>query len=338
MSNDQLASAARLMDVTLGYFYSAALRAVAVTGLADHADGQPRTAADLAAATGVSADGVARVLRLLATRGLFAEDDPGWFRLTAAGEPLRSDSPVSVRDMIVMQTDRSLWLPAGEMERCLAEGRSLTEDLLGQPFFDYFAQDPDLTAIFHNGMAAASAMENAPAATAYDFPDAGTVVDIGGGHGGFLAAVLRANPGLHGVLYDEAHVLTGHGLADQPDLDGRWACADGDFFTSVPSGDVLVLKRILHDWDDEQCARLLRTCRQALNPDGRILVIDTVIAPDNQPHQGKVLDLLLMVSMGGRERTEDDFRRLFADAGLQLVRTVATPAPVSIVEAAPIPS
>lgn len=335
MTSDQLAAAGRLMDAALGYMVSAALRAATVTGLADHFDDQPRTPADLAAATGASAAGLVRVLRLLAGEGLFAEDDQGRFRLTRAGEPLRSDSPVSVRDMIVMHTERSFWLPAGEIERCVAEGRGLTEDILGMPFFDYYTQDPGLTALFHDGMAATSALENAPIAASYGFPATGTVVDIGGGHGGFLAAVLSANPGLHGVLYDEAHVVAGHDLAGQPGLAGRWTGAAGDFFGSVPSGDILVLKRILHDWDDERCARLLRVCGQALNPGGRIIVIDAVIRPDNRPHRGKVLDLLLMASLGGGERTEGDFRRLLADAGLRLARIVPTPTPLSIVEAVP---
>ena len=338
MRNNQLSDAAKLMDAAIGYMFSAALRAVAVTRLADHLDDHPRTPADLAAAAGVSADGVARVLRLLATQGLFAEDVQGRFRLTEAGEPLRSDSRVSVRDMVVMHTDRSFWLPAGEMERCMTEGRALTEDILGKPFFGYYTQDPGLTALFHGGMAATSAIEDAPIAAAYDFPATGTAVDVGGGHGGFLAAVLRANPGLHGVLHDEAHVLAGHRLAGQPDLAGRWTCAAGDFFSSVPSGDILVLKRILHDWDDERCVRLLRVCRQALNPGGRVLAVDSVIIPDNLPHQGKVMDLLMMASTGGRERTEDDFRRLLADAGLRLVRIVSTPAVLSIAEATPAPT
>ncbi|MFD0396047.1 methyltransferase [Streptomyces nogalater] len=160
----------------------------------------------------------------------------------------------------------------------------------------------------------------------------GTVVDVGGGHGGLLLEVLRRQPGLHGVLHDQAHVLADHRLGDHDGIAGRWSTADGDFFSAIPPGDVYLIKRILHDWNDEQSAAILRNC-QAMAPGGRILVIDAVVPPGNLPHQSKTLDLMMMSSLVGRERTEGDFVQLFKDAGLRLQRIVPTPTVLSIVEA-----
>ncbi|MFH8796083.1 methyltransferase [Streptomyces sp. NPDC017941] len=324
---------AALIDAALGFVFPAALRAAALARVADHLSEGPRTPAEVAAATDTDPAALTRVLRLLATRGLFGEDEQGRFRLEAAGQALRSDVPGSVRDGILMITDRTFWLPAGRMDHCLSTGGSVFEDIFAKPFFDHFAQDAETAAVFHDGMAAMSGVENGPIADAYDFPRTGTVVDVGGGQGGFLAAVLRASPGLNGVLYDRAHVVAGHRLGDDAALADRWSTAEGDFFTDVPRGDILLLKRILHDWQDEQCVRLLRACRRSLAPGGRVLVVDAVIAPDNRPHQAKDLDLLMMASLVGRERTHEDFRALLAEAGLRLTRVCSTPTVLSVVEA-----
>ncbi|MCC3774197.1 acetylserotonin O-methyltransferase [Streptomyces sp. UNOB3_S3] len=331
MTNDD-ASAARIIDEALGFLYPAALRTAAAVGVADHLTDGPRTPSDLAKATGTDPRSLHRVLRLLATRGLFEEDAEGRFHLTETGSALRSDAPVSVRSAVLMITDRTFWLPAGEMTRCLEEGTSAFEGIFGVPFFDYFTGNAETAAIFHDGMASMSDAENQPIADAYSFPPSATVVDVGGGHGGLLQSALRNTPGLQGILYDRPHVLAGHRL-DTPDLAGRWTLAEGDFFTSAPPGDIYLLKRILHDWDDTQSRTILRNCREAMAPGGRVLVIDAVIPQDNAPHQGKTLDLLMMASLVGRERTEREFKDLFAEAGLHLSRIIPTGTVLSIVEA-----
>ncbi|RPE45875.1 O-methyltransferase [Streptomyces sp. Ag109_O5-1] len=329
---DPRASSAFLVNESLGYLFPAALRVAAVVGVADHLAGGPRTAAELAEATRTDARSLYRVLRLLATRGIFVEDAGGRFRLTSVGDTLRSDAPCSARSAVLMNTDRSMWLPVADLSRCVSESTSAFEHLFGLPFFEYFAQDEDTADVFHTGMAAMSAAENEPIAAACEFPSTGTVVDVGGGHGGFLLAVLDHHPGLHGVLLDQPHVLAGH-LLDKPGTAGRWSIESGDFFTAVPEGDVLVLKRILHDWEDDQCVTLLDRCRAALAPGGRIMVVDAVVPPGNTPHQAKTLDLLLMAVLVGRERTEPEFAALFEAAGLKLSRIVPTPTVLSVVEA-----
>ncbi|WP_316524388.1 methyltransferase [Kitasatospora brasiliensis] len=326
-------SAAFLVDEALGFVFPAALRAAADTGVADALAAGPATPAELAAATGTDADTLYRVLRLLATRNVVTEDEQGRFTLTEAGQALRGDVPYSVRDAVLMLTDRTFWLPAGRMAHCLTEGGSAFDASFGMPFFDHFAQDERTAAVFHVGMAAMSETENAAIAAAFELPDSGTVVDVGGGHGGLLREVLRRGPGLHGVLYDRAHVLAGHRLDGDKEIADRWSTAEGDFFTSVPTGDVLLLKRITHDWDDEQCVTVLSHCRRALRPGGRVLVLDAVVPRDNAPHQAKAMDLLMMTSLTGRERTEADFAQLLGRAGLRLSRVLPTPTVLSVVEA-----
>ncbi|WP_240528760.1 methyltransferase [Streptomyces humi] len=329
---DARASSAFLVNESLGYLFPAALRAAAVVGVADHLADGPRTAAELARATRTDARSLYRVLRLLATRGVFEEDAVGRFRLTAAGDALRTDAPCSARSAVLMNTDRSMWLPTADLSRCVTEGTSAFEHLFGLPFFEYFAQDEDTADVFHTGMAAMSDAENGPIADACDFPPTGTVVDVGGGHGGFLLTVLDRHPALRGILYDRPHVLAGHRL-DTPGTAGRWSTESGDFFTAVPEGDVLVLKRILHDWEDDQCVALLDRCRAALAPGGRILVVEAVVPPGNAPHQAKALDLLLMAALVGRERTAPEFAGLFEAAGLKPARVTPTPTVLSVVEA-----
>ncbi|MFJ8232828.1 methyltransferase [Streptomyces sp. NPDC094448] len=330
-------SNALIVAQALEFLYPAALRAAAAVGVADHLADGPRTPAELAAATGTDEQSLHRVLRLLATRGLFEQDGTGRFGLTADGDMLRTGAQVSARAAVLMLTDPTMWRPAGEMTRCLTDGGSAFDAIFGTDFFTYFARDPQIAAVFHTGMASMSDAEDRPIARSWDFPEDATVVDVGGGYGGLLRQVLATGPALRGVLYDQGHVLVGHGLADPvpggADPAGRWQTAEGDFFHSVPAGDVLLLKRILHDWDDHQCVTILSNCRTALAPGGRVLVIDAVVPEGDAPHQGKTLDLMMMASLVGRERTEADFSRLFAAAGLRLDRVVPTPAVLSVVVA-----
>jgi SAM-dependent methyltransferase len=320
-----------VIELGWGYLYSAALVAVAELGVADRLVAGPLHPAALAEALGVHVQPLHRTLRLLATVGVFVEGEDGRFGLTPAADVLRTEVPGSMRDAVRMLAHESFWVPAGKLATTIRTGQTPFAQIFGGSFFDYFTANPEVGPIFHRGMASFSDTENAPIAAAYDFGRFERIVDVGGGHGGFLVEALRGNTA-RGLLVDAEHVLgeariTAEGLADRCDL------VVGDFFQSVPEGDCIVLKRILHDWADETAIEILRVCRRALRRGGRVLVIDSVIPHGNAPHSGKTLDVLMMVSLSGRERTEQEFGHMLAAAGLKLERVIGTPAVLSIVEA-----
>lgn len=321
-----------IIQLSWAYLYSAALNVVAELGVADHLEGGPKSAATLAEELGVQAQPLYRALRLLATAGVFAEDEGGRFALTPAADLLRTSAPRSLRDAVRMLCHETFWVPAGKLSTTVRTGQTPFAQIFGAPFFDYFSRDPSIVPIFHRGMASFSDTENAGIAGAYDFSRFQRVVDVGGGHGGFLIEVLKSAPAARGVLFDAAHVLEEARIAAEG-LSDRCELVAGDFFKEVPSGDCIVLKRILHDWADEAAADILRACRRALAAGGRVIVVDAVIPPGNAPHTGKVLDVLMMASVPGRERTEEELRRLLAAAALRLERVVHTPTALSIVEA-----
>jgi hypothetical protein len=265
---------------------------------------------------------------------VLVEDEHGRFASTPLGDTLRSDVPGSVRAAVVMAGDPTFTRACGDMGHSVRTGGPAFDHVFGAPFFDYLRTHPEAGAIFNDGMATFSAMENPAIAAAYDFPRGARVVDVGGGHGGFIAEILKAHPTVRGVLYDMPEVVRDAGHARE--LADRCEIREGDFFTSVPTGgDVYVVKRILHDWADEACIRILQNLRRAVPPSGRVLAVDAVLSPVGQPDMSKVSDLLMMVVSPGRERTEEEFRRLYAAAGLRLTRIIRTASALSIVEGEP---
>jgi hypothetical protein len=323
----------QVLGDSLGYLYPAALRVAARFGVADRLVDGPRTATELAAPCGVEAGHLGRVLRFLATRGVFREDETGAFHLTPAAGLLRSDNPVSLRSLVLLFTDDLYWRPAGRLDDAVAGGGTVFDDVFGAQFFDHLPRDEERAELFYTAMADLSVLEQGAIAGSYPFPETGTVVDVAGGRGGLLHAVLTRNPGLRGVLFDREPVLRRHRL-DDPAIAGRWETATGDFYTSVPSGgDVYLLKRIVHDKTDDDSRRILRSCRQAMSDHSRLLVIDAVVPPGNGPHAGVLTDVLMLAVFEGRERTEDEIGELLAGADLKLSQVVATPTALSIVEA-----
>ncbi|HVG57641.1 MAG TPA: methyltransferase [Hyalangium sp.] len=322
-----------IVDLGFGFILSGALAAVTELGVAERLAQGPKSPALLAEELGADASSLFRALRLLASVGVFTEDAEGRFGLTPAADLLRAQAPGSLRDAVLMLTQKIFWAPTGELAEMIRTGKTPFERIFGKPFFDYLASDAAAGATFHRGMSSLSDLEDGPIARSYDFSPFQKVVDVGGGHGGLLIEVLQAHPMLRGVLFDHAHVLAESRIA-RAGLSDRCEHVTGDFLQAVPSGaGVYVLKRILHDWSDEVCVSILRNCRSAMAEGGRVLVIDTVIPPGNAPHGGKVLDVMMMASLQGRERTEEDFRKLFAQAGLRLSRVLPTPTAMSITEA-----
>ncbi|MEJ3745999.1 methyltransferase [Actinomycetes bacterium KLBMP 9797] len=326
--------AVSLLDDAMGYMYPAALGTAAKLGIADELAGGPKTVAELAAATGTHGPFLYRMLRLLASRGVFREDGDGRFHLTERADGLRADSPVSVRKAVIGMTSTVVWRPVELLETAVREGTSVFERTFGAPFFEYIQREPVAAALFYEGMAAFSDAVDSLVIEAYEFPSTGTLVDVGGGFGGLLLRALRRNPGLRGVLFDREQALSGH-LLGQLGADDRWAAVGGDFFVEVPAGDHYLMKYVLHDWSDDECVRILTNCRRAMAPGGRVLIVESVLAPGNEPDTGKLLDLMMMTNLTGRERTEAEFAAVLGEAGLRIARVVPTQAPVSVVEAVP---
>jgi hypothetical protein len=323
----------QILGDALGYLYPAALRVAASADIAGHLADGPATPAELARRTGMHADHLRRVLRFLATREVFREDEEGRFHLTTAANVLRADFPVSLRNLVLLFTGDTYWQPAGRLDETVRRGNSVYDRIFGAQIFDHLPTDAERTRLFTDAMADMSVLEHDGMAESYQFPETGTVVDVAGGLGGMLRAVLTRNPGLHGVLVDRAEVLARHRLAD-PDLAGRWETAEGDFFRKVPAGgDVYLLKRIIHDKSDEDAVRILRCVREAMPDSARLLIIDIVAPPGGVRHPSTISDMLMMAVFEGRERTEEQLAALLSTAGLKISRVLPTPSAMSVTEA-----
>jgi hypothetical protein len=317
-----------------GYIASAALQVAVKLTIADHLVEGPRTVASLADETGVNEDALYRVLRVLASAGVFEETAPRTFALTPAASLLRSDQP-GLHAMALWMTEPFHFRVYAEIMHSMKTGQPAANKVAGKPVFEYLAGEPELSAIFNDAMTAFSASVAPAALKAYDFAGVDVLVDVAGGHGEMLMSILRANPAMRGVLFDLDHVIAGAkpriaaaGLTD------RLATATGDFFKAVPAGDAYIMKHIIHDWDDARAIAILKNIRAAMTKaDGRVILVETVIQPGNQPDLGKFIDLEMLLMPGGRERTAEEFAALFSRAGFALSRVVPTQSPLCIVEA-----
>src|SRR5215218_9361399 len=272
-----------MMGLITGYWVSQAVGVVALLGVADQLGEGPRSSNDPARAVGADPQALYRVLRLLASIGVFDEVSPGSFELTALGETLRSEAPGSVRNFAITETAPGHWLPWGRLPESVRTGRPMAREALGMELFDWYAQNPEEAGFFNAAMGNLSALAAGELVRVYDFSGVRTVADVGGAHGVLLAAVLRANPAARGILFDLPHVIAtageviaAEGIADRCDL------VSGDFFDAVPDGaDLHLLKQIVHDWDDARATRLLQNCHQALAPGGKLLLVEMVVPADN---------------------------------------------------------
>ena len=326
-----------VFQLATGYMASAVLNVVVKLNLADRMAAKPKTAEQLAAETGVNAGALYRGMRLLASVGLFEEDYAHRFVLTPLGEPLRSDSKNSVRDSIEWICDPLHFRIYAETPHAFHTGETVDRRVLGKPIFDYLSQDRSEGDVFDRAMTSFTASMIPALPDAYDFSRIKTLVDVGGGHGSFLTAVLQRNPALQGILYDMPPVASGaNETFERAGVLNRCSVQSGDFFQSVPAGgDAYMLKLIIHDWADEPALKILRNCHQALEGvnGGRLLIMDAVIAPGNEPHFMKFVDIEMLLLPGGVERTAKEFRELLGRAGFRVTQITPTPCPLSIVEA-----
>jgi len=314
---------------------SAALGAVAQLGIADHLADGPKTAADLAARTGASEDAIYRVLRALAVTGVFTETTPRTFALTPAASLLRSDVPGSVLDLVLWMCDAFHFRVYAELAQAVKTGEPIGDKVVGMPVFEYLERNPELGARFNNAMTNFSAGVAPAVLEAYDFNGIGVLVDVAGGHGMLLSTILRQYPSMRGILFDAPHVIAGATAPDALGVASRIEKVAGDFFKAVPAGgDAYIMKHIIHDWNDERSGVILRNIRTALGgkPRGKVILVEAVIKPGNEPDLSKFIDIEMMLLPGGRERTEAEFKALFERNGFRLTRVVPTQAPLWVVE------
>jgi len=330
-----LNSSQQLIRLGLGFVISQALNVAAELNVADRLSAGERSVDDLAAESGCQADALYRIMRVLAAEGVFHETSSRRFKLTELGSALRSDGPPSPRDFIRMM-NREPYRSFAELGHSVQTGLPAFDKVFGKSRFDWLADHPDEATLFQHAMIALSQGANEAVAAAYDFRPFARVVDVGGGHGQLLLEILTLHPHLSGVLFDlPAGVQVARsGAAKFPP---QTEFVPGNFFDSVPAGaDVYILKRVIHDWNHGQAVRILRNCRNAMTPHGRVLVAEMIIPPGNEPGTIKLIDANMLVVTGGVERTEAEYTALFAAAGLRLERIVPTGQPISVLEASPV--
>lgn len=333
-----MTAAAALQRLISGYVVSQSVYVAARLGLADQLAHGPADAATLAPILGAEPGALHRLMRALTAYGVLHEQEDGRFSLLPVGDLLRADAPQSLRDQTLLFISPDFWATHGALEHCVRTGQTGIEHLFGTTdVFERYAADPVLGATFDAGMASMASLSSRAVAAAYDFPASGMVVDLGGGTGALLLAVLDANPGLSGTLVERAAVAERAVVR----LGGRAAIITGDIFAAVPAGAArYLMSRVLHDWDDADCLTALRATRAAMtHADARLLVIERVMpvrmseTPIAFDHATG--DLRMLVRTGGRERTESEFSRMFEAAGLRLGRCVPTAGPLGILEALP---
>jgi hypothetical protein len=312
-----------LLHLVWGHVISQALHVTVRLGVIDELAGGTKSAADLAHSVGADQAHLTRLLRTLTTLGVVREEADGRFSVTEYGAPLGANHPQSLRGLALYLASPFTWRAWGGLHDAIVNGGTAFDAVYGKSFFAHIADSPEDAAYFNGAMTSLSHAEKFAVMNAYDMTGFTKVVDVGGGHGALLQGILENNPHLVGSLCDlpqviaGAHELRGSAVADRCELHAM------DFFQQVPAGgDLYILKQILHNWNDGQALQILKNCRSAIQPGGRVLHIGSVLTPPNEPDFGKWLDLGMLVNMGGRERTETELRDLYAAAGFQLTRII----------------
>ena len=334
MTADALSLRETLRRLTNGFQVSQAIHVAASLRIADLLSNGPRSVDDLAVATGTTPTALTRLLRALASIGIFAEEG-GRFGQTALSNYLRSDVTGSLRAWAMRIGRPDHWRTWGELERSLRSGTSAFRELYGVTAWDWRAAHPEENAIFNAAMTGLSAGMVESIVAAYDFSQIRSIVDVGGGEGALLAAILAANPHMRGIVFDLPHVLTGASdVLQRAGVNDRCELVAGSFFETIPAAaDAYILKSIIHDWDDAAALAILRCCRLAIPDTGRLLLVEHALKPVNEPDPARFSDLNMLVMLGGQERDPDEFERLCADAGFQLTAVIPTRSTYSVIEA-----
>jgi hypothetical protein len=324
-----------MLQMITGFWVSRAIYLAAKLGLADLVKERPKTADELARLTGTHAPSLYRVLRALAGVGVFADDVHGRFAQTPLSETLRSDAPGSLRAMAIVELGQEHFPAWGNLMHSVKTGEIAFDNLFKQNVWEYYARNPEDGSNFNKAMKGLTEMVNQAVLSAYDFSGVNKVVDVAGGTGGLISAILKTHPQMRGVLFDLPSVIAEAGpQLDDAGVRDRCETASGDFFESVPAGgDAYVMKWIIHDWDDAKSTVILENIRKVMNENGKLLLIETVVLEGNQPDLSKFLDLNMMVMTGGCERTKAEFDSLLAASGFKLRRVIRTASPICVLEA-----
>jgi hypothetical protein len=325
-----------ILQILNGAYVAGAVSCLAQLGIPDLIDSAPKSAEELAKKIGADPQALYRLMRATACVGVLSEGADGKFSQTPMSKVLRSDANPSLRALAIMGGRE--WHGRGwsELDHCVRTGKQAPEKIYGVSIFEYLKQNPAEAQIFNDAMTDLSTIESPAVADAYNFEGIRSIVDVGGGHGLLLATILKKNAHMKGTLYEMPHVLEGAKNGPLKPIMDRCTFASGDMFSSVPAGaDAYIMKYIIHDWPDDACVKILKACRKGVNSGGKLLVVDNVILPGNDFSPGKFLDLQMLIFPSGCERTEKQFRQLFAASGWQLSRIIPTAAANSIVEGVP---
>lgn len=305
--------------------------------LADHLAQKPQTAEELAPVVNAAPTALYRLLRALASLGVFTESTGGLFEVTPIGDLLRQDKPGSLRSTAMLYGDELIWRVYGRLEYAIETAKPAFEHVHGQPFYDYLSQHPAAATLFHEAMTGFSEQEAEAILAAYNFSTVRSIIDIGGGQGALMATLLPTYSQLRAVIFDRSPPV-GEALRLFPsaDLRARVEFIQGDFFAAVPDGgDLYLLKSIIHNWSDEEAMAILRKCRQAMPPYGRMLIAERIVPPEGSPSEAKLFDINMLVTVGGQERTAAEYIALLGAAGLAMTRIIHTKSHLSLIEAEP---
>lgn len=326
-----------LMQMLFGAQMQRSVCLAARLGVPDLLAESAQTAEELAAKTNTHAPSLYRLLRTLASIGLFTENAEKKFELTPTSTLLRGDAPNSVRDFAVMMGEDWIWQAWGELPYSVRTGGVAHEKIQGMGSFEFFQKNAEAGKVFNAAMTNFTRAVVPAFVEAYDFSGINTLADVAGGHGLLLAGVLKANPRLRGVLFDLPFVIEGAGeLLEHEGVSDRVELVSGSFFESIPAGaDAYMMKHIIHDWDDESSIRILKNIRSAMGESGKVLIVEMVVPEGNEPHPSKALDVLMLVMEGGKERTKDEYGKLLEASGFRLTRVIPTKSPYSVVEGEP---
>jgi len=336
-STTAAADAAALRQLIMGFRMTQMIHAAASLGVADQLRDSPKSARALAAAVGAHPASLGRLLRALATVGIFRETKRGEFELTARARLLCSDTPGSLRGMAVLYGEDWLWRAYGHTAHAVRTGEPGFDQVHGVAFYPYLQAHPHAAARFDDAMSGYSAIEARAIVEAFDFSDVPSIVDVGGGQGVLAAALLHAHPRLHATVFDLAGpIAEARRIAVNAGLHHRCNCVAGDFFVEVPPADgVVLLKSVLHNWDDSRAIVLLRNCRRAMQSGARLLIAERLLAAGDAPSEAALFDINMLVVAAGQERTQSQYRALLARAGFAVTRVIATASALSLIEARP---